>query len=95
MKIPKTVNISGHTIIIKQIHNKKNLANFIGRLNTLNLTIDLNMSYSDSLVQEAFFHELLHAIDQIYDLGLGHIQVGVLSAVMFNIVKNKLHITED
>jgi len=94
MKIPKEIVISGHTIKVKQVIPDEAKENFIGRLETKNLVIELNMSYTEDMIKEALIHEILHAADIIYNLDLNEYHIGVISAVVFKLIKEGYYVKD-
>ena len=83
MKIPKKLKIGKHTIKVFFVEPEPG-EHWIGRINRRTLDIELNKEYSQTMQEEAFIHELLHATDMIYGLGLMEHQVTVLGERVYS-----------
>ena len=96
MKIPKSINVGGHTISVKQIKCFKGNP---GRLGTAYLTakkIKLSRTccgdkICQSVAEATFLHEIIHHIDAVYGIRINESQVRRLSEGLYQVLKdNKL-----
>jgi hypothetical protein len=88
MKIPNHLYLGRHKI---KIHKVKPVAeSYIGRFNTRSFDIYLNQNYCQSVQEEAFVHELIHAIGVLYALGLNEHQVSVLAEQVYSTISPML-----
>ena len=59
---------------------------FIGRMRSTTLRIDLNTDYSTPIQEVALVHEVLHAISSICALELAETQVAPLAALLHQFI---------
>lgn len=95
MKIPKTLKIGGKKIkvrVIKKIKGNEN-ENVIGLwdVETYKITLQKNDTTPIGKVEECFLHEIIEAINGLYELKLPHYKITLLSELLYQILKdNKL-----
>ena len=95
MKIPKTLKIGGKKIKVRAIKKIKGAENenVIGLWDVGNykITLQKNDIMPDGKLEECFLHEIIEAINGLYELKLSHYKITLMSEVLFQIIKdNKL-----
>jgi len=95
MKIPKTLKIGGKKIkmrVIKKIDTDEN-ENIIGLWDVEKyiITLQNNDTTPNGKLEECFLHEILEAINGLYELKLPHYKITLISELLYQIIKdNKL-----
>ena len=89
MRVPHKIKLGGYEI---KCHSKKKLlgANgeeLWGEYDKEKNTVWLQAGMPKQRKKEVFFHELLHAIDDIYALRLGERKVGLLAVTIIDLIK--------
>jgi len=91
MKIPNEVKIGSHTYKIERI--KSIAGTGLGQMIPWELKIKLMKKgdAGDSLIEEAFLHEIIEAIKNQFQIDLSHYHLTVLSELLYQTLKtNKL-----
>ncbi len=71
MKIPKTIKIGGiiyNVVIEKFIHNDLTADKLWGNIDHGNCKINLNGNLDKQVLDQVFFHEVLHGIENEYQV---------------------------
>ncbi len=92
MKIPKTLKIGGKKIKVKIVKDLS-YENAIGIWESeyYTITLEENGIAPIEKLEECFLHEIVEAINGLYELKLSHYKITVISEVLFQILKdNKL-----
>ena len=85
MQIPSNIKIGKHKIVINFVTpTEEEQFDFVGRFSRMDFEIDVNTNYPKSVQEEGFIHELLHATDIIYGLGLSEHQITVLAERIYS-----------
>ena len=79
----KQIKIGGHTYKIIDISGSD-----AGRAFTDKNTIAIDMYQSKSHVESTLLHEILHILNNLYDLNLTEAQVAVLETALYDVIKN-------
>ena len=87
MLIPNEIFIGGHSIEIKKVGSDilKNPGHFDSWYHLIKINID---DAKEDIQAEALLHEIIEAVSTIYNLGLDHKDLTVLSEVLFAIIRN-------
>lgn len=95
MKIPKQLKVGGHIYKVNKSYKFKERSDRIGYSDRLLLQINITpfdgtgFHLKKSKVEEAFFHELLHCVDDIYNAGkLGEDATERLSNGLYQVLKD-------
>jgi len=94
MKIPRTLKIGGKKIkVIKRktfvAMDGDNLGEWDG--NRYTIMLDAFIDAPPERMEECFLHEIIEAINQMYELKLSHWKITLLSEMLYQIIKiNKL-----
>lgn len=92
MRIPRTVKLGNHEfkVIYKKTirHPGKNGEECYGLCDYDSHVIYLQRGMHPSKKSEVFFHECLHAIDELFDLRLGEKKVNLLAVTVMAWIKN-------
>jgi len=91
MKIPKVLKIGGkkfkvRVIKIDSLSDIENVGEMDGNRHIITLN-DLDDAPIERL-EECFLHEILEAINEIYELKLPHWKITSISEVLYGIIKN-------
>ena len=90
MKIPKELFIGGHVVSIRMIKNGDLMVNgkdINGMTDKQNCLMILNEEVARSMLEETFFHELLHFCDD-NERPLKEMQIDYLSRRLYAVLKN-------
>lgn len=96
MKIPNTIKSGGHYLKIEKVPTKDidNPGEFNNYYRLIRIREDVNIP--ESVVSEAFLHELLEVIRIVNNLDIDHTHLTILSEHLFQIMRdNKLNFSED
>jgi hypothetical protein len=86
IKIPKQVKVGGHTIDVILEDDLELNHEAQGLWKNHHDKIVLDSGLADAVMAETFFHELVEAINSIYDLKLPHVKISVLGAVIHQVL---------
>ena len=95
MKIPKTLKIGGKKIkisVVKNIEKEEN-ENAIGLwdIEKYKITLEKNDLTPPGKLEECFLHEIIEAINELYELKLSHYKITLIGELLYQILKdNKL-----
>lgn len=94
MILPQRIKVGGHSIEIKKV--KSDITHNPGHYTQWYHIIQINVDDTKEDIQaEALLHEIFEAIGNIYNLGLDHKNITVLSEVLFAVIRdNKLTFLE-
>lgn len=90
MKIPKTINVSGYVLTIKQF--KKIVVNSVecfGTYNPNDKTISLKIGMSPTQKKEIFIHEYLHFLEDIYRIKISEESIAFMAVGMLKLILDK------
>jgi len=94
MKIPRTLKIGGKKIrVVVHISNDVDDVEDIGEWDGHYYIIQLDKLKNAPIerIEECFLHEIIEAINGLYELNLSHWKINTLSEVLYQIIKdNKL-----
>ena len=91
MKIPKKIKICGQEIDVKQKRNyDQYFQDSLGEWHQEKMTIFINQKLPAKLKEEVFCHEVVEAINSLFDLELDHWKIQVLG-----LVSHQVFFTED
>lgn len=96
MRLPRTVKIGCHTfqVVMKDeiIHNGTAL---LGMCAVDEQKIYMQRGLKSTRKWEVFLHECFHAIDDIYDMGIGEKRVGHLGVEILKFIReNNIHLCD-
>ncbi|MBP8084504.1 MAG: hypothetical protein KAZ87_15000 [Spirochaetes bacterium] len=87
MKIPKKIKIGGHAIKIT-FSSDIELAGAMGGYKYASQSICISKEISKSQQEETLIHEIVEAINGIYEFNLTHDKIQILGAVLHQIIKD-------
>jgi hypothetical protein len=97
MEIPETIKIGAHVFTVEMVQNLRNEngGGVCGMCNGAECRIRINPGYPQSTNEATLIHEVIEAINYLYELGLEHQQITSLEEVLYQVLKeNKLHFDE-
>lgn len=78
MKLPKQVEIGGHLIKVTEVTGLASRHGECGSFQLSSLTIEIDKGLPDTLKEETLWHEIVEAINAIYELELPHRSIQIL-----------------
>jgi len=86
MIIPDNIKIGGHKVEVKKVRTdiEKNQGSFDNWYKIIHINID---GTSASTQEETFLHEILEAVKANYNLTVEHIDLTVISEVLFSVIR--------
>ena len=89
MKIPQTIKIGGKKIKVR-VSKTKYPSGDVGEWdgNRYIIKLDNLIDAPIERIEECFLHEIIEAINQMYELKLRHWKINMLSEVLFQILKD-------
>lgn len=94
MQIPKALNIVGKTFAVKRVKDLKNDEGELcyGLCDSSKQMISIDPQYPAQMQDSTLLHEVIEAINIMFELGLRHKQIMTLEAGLYQVLKdNKLH----
>jgi len=88
MKIPKTIKIGGHNFEVIIDNRNRGGSNDIGSCCHTEGKIYLEENVNQSTKESTLFHEIIEAINYIYELDLDHNKITVLEATLYQVLKD-------
>ena len=80
MKIPKTIHLAGHKI---PVHIDAGVdSDAVGQYHAAHNQIGIRSGIPQSAMEEVLFHEVVEAINHIYELNLPHAKIQTLGAAL-------------
>lgn len=83
-KIPKEVDIGPHTIPVKIQHLDDNA----GEYHFGDMEIRISDGMKETAQHETYWHEIVEAVNHIYELGLPHRSIQILGAGIAQAIKS-------
>lgn len=87
MKIPKKIKISGHVLKIKEVAELDNNQN-LGRYTMSKNEILLDKNSDVQQKESTFFHEIIEALNSMYEIGLKHRDISTLENSLYQVLKD-------
>lgn len=89
MSIPKQVIIGGHVISVREVPNLTGRHGECGSFQLTSLAIEIDDKLPASLKEETLMHEVIEAINAIYELELPHRSIQILGVALHQVQKNR------
>jgi len=96
MRIPDRLYVGPYTYWIERpdLIDEKD-GHVVGRINHLNQVISIRNGVSRDHAEEAFFHEMLHAVETFMELNLDEKEVTLLARGLWMVLKQNGLLKED
>ena len=89
MNIPKTVNILYKGYNVENVDNLHNEGgDLYGQIDYLNEKIYLNSASSEEQKKATLIHELMHGLDEMFNIGLKERQIEKLGNAVYMLIKD-------
>jgi uncharacterized protein YpuA (DUF1002 family) len=88
MKIPKRIKIGAHWIEVRMVSDGKNTEGSASYHNWYQLITIRKDGTSESKQAECLLHEIIEAVNSLYQLNLKHFQINTLSEVLLQCIRD-------
>lgn len=90
MNIPDKIKVGGNVYPIRFVENMGIDRNLYGNTNHSVGFIEIDASLVGQTKKSTFIHEMLHALDNVYDIGLSEHQVSLLEAALYAFLEDNV-----
>lgn len=88
MGLPEKIKIGGFIINVEEIENLIVKRNNLGEYSPTTNKISIDKSVTEQQKEETLLHEIMEAINCIYDIDLNHHQISIIATVLHQVLKD-------